>query len=202
MSYANYIPRRNGQAPELHGKAKNYSRSCKAKQSRDLGREFEALLERSFDALEAMGYLSVEKTPEPIKILSARDKYGHFTACFVKKSQSDFGGTLAGGRSFRAEAKCTTTDRINQSVVREDQVDYLRHHDRLGAVSMVILGFLSPAGAANVYALPFTVWDSIFALLRRKHVLEADLTPWRVAVEGGMLRLDKAEGMPDVAAGS
>jgi recombination protein U len=181
--YANYRPRGNLGAEKA---------SAKNRGNREAGKAFEQLLERSFDALETMGYLSVEKTPEPIKILSARDKYGHFTACFVKKSQSDFGGTLAGGRSFRAEAKCTTSDRIAESVVRPDQVDYLRHHDRLGAVSMVIVGFIPAFGAPNVYAVPFCEWDSIFSRLGHKYALESDLGAFAVKSEGGVLRLDDA----------
>jgi len=143
--------------------------------SRALGKQFEDRLSASFAYYDHRGYASVEKTPEPMKILKRLDA-GRFIACFIKKAQADYSGTLKGGRRIIFEAKFTATDRLKQEVVDSNQADYLRKHAALGARCYVVAGFAS----GKVYLVPWAAWDDMKGHFGRKYVTEADLSEYRV----------------------
>ena len=77
---------------------KDPRRQLQGKQSRDMGKRFEERIERSFNYYDFTGFASIEKTPEPMKILRRLEK-GRFVACFLKKAQADYKGTVKGGRT-------------------------------------------------------------------------------------------------------
>jgi len=150
-------------------------RKFMGQRSRALGKQFEDRLTASFDYYDYRGYASVEKTPEPMKILKPLDA-GRFIACFTKKAQADYSGTMKGGRRVIFEAKFTAMDRLKQEVVDDNQAKYLRKHAALGARCYVVAGYAS----GNVYRVPWEVWDGMKAHFGRKYVTEADLTEYRV----------------------
>lgn len=105
------------------------------------GAEFEKLIERSCEYYREKGIALIEKTPEPIRILTKVDNHGTFKACFTKQAQPDFKGTLKGGKAIVFDAKCTMTDKIPISALSDEQVKCLTMHENLGAISGVLMTF-------------------------------------------------------------
>jgi recombination protein U len=105
------------------------------------GAEFEKLIERSCEYYREKGIALIEKTPEPIRILTKVDNHGTFKACFIKQAQPDFKGTLKGGKAIAFDAKCTMTDKIPISALSDEQVKCLTMHENLGAISGVLMSY-------------------------------------------------------------
>ncbi len=146
--------------------------------NRARGKQFEARLDTAFEYYKARGSAVVEKTPEPMKPIRNMGQ-GRFLACYERKAQPDYKGTIKGGRSVMFEAKFTSTDRIKQEKVSEAQGDYLDEHQALGARCYVLAGFLTGA----VYRLPWDDWKGMKERFGRKYVTEADLQPYRVPTD-------------------
>ena len=163
---------------------KDPRRQLQGQESRAMGKLFEERIDASFAYYKAQGFALVEKTPEPIKVLSKPDKYQRFMACFTKSAQPDYKGTIKGGRTVVFEAKFTwgVEQRINQDAVtrgkdgRDGQWEYLDRQEALGARCYILAGFLSGA----VYRVPWDVWRNMKAIYGRKYVTEADLEQYRV----------------------
>ena len=131
------------------------------------------------------GQVCVEKTPEPMKPLSKPDKQGRFRACFTKKAQPDFQGTLFGGRSVVFEAKHTDGDRINFDRVTDEQAKRLEKHWKLGAASFVLVSFR----LTMFCRIPWPVWRDMKELYGRKYMTEAECERFRVKYIAGVIKL-------------
>lgn len=164
--------------------AKAYQRRVAGARARVAGGTFENLIEASCQWYEMRGQLKANKTPEPMKPISAPDAQGRFRACYTKKAQVDFSGTLQGGRSVRFEAKQTNTDRFERSRLTDDQMKDLRGHQEMGARCFVLLCF----GLTHFYRVPWGVWDNMRAIYGRQYVTEEDLVKYRIPYEGGVIK--------------
>lgn len=169
-------------------------RKLQGQRSRAMGKQFEDRIDQSFAYYRARGFADVEKTPEPIKVLSKPDKYQRFTACFAKSAQPDYKGTIKGGRTVMFEAKFTwgKEQRIQQDAVKkgkdgkDGQWEYLDRQEVLGARCYIIAGFASGA----VFRIPWDIWKNMKAHFGRKYVTEADLGKYLVGVSwNGILLL-------------
>ena len=143
--------------------------------SRAQGRAFEDRLDRSFDYYNETGYAQIDKTPEPMKVLRRLEK-GRFIACFLKKAQPDYKGTVKGGRSVMFEAKYTEQDRMAQDVVSEEQRKYLDRGAQLGARCYVLAGFKG----GGVYRIPWADWTDMKRLFGHKYVTEEQIQKYQV----------------------
>lgn len=153
--------------------------------SRTSGKQFESRLDAAFMAYTIAGIAAVEKTPEPMRPLSSLGN-GRFVACFEKKAQPDYKGTLSGGRTIVFEAKYTAADRMAQSRVTDAQAAYMDRYADLGAQCYVVAGFAS----GGVYRVPWAIWRDMKDQFGRKYVTEADLEQYRVQVTAkGTLQL-------------
>ena len=152
--------------------------------SKAQGKIFEDRLSAAFDYYRERGLASVDKTPEPMKVLKSIGQ-GRFMCCFEKKAQPDFTGTVRGGRSVMFEAKFTASDRMEQNRVLPQQADYLTRHQALGARCYVLAGF----STGHVYRIPWSIWAEMKQRFGRKYVREADLEIFLVPVENGRLKL-------------
>lgn len=144
--------------------------------NRAAGLAFEERLDLAFAYYKERGFAIVDKTPEPVKIIRRLDG-GRFVACFTKKAQPDYKGTIKGGRSVLYEAKFTRTDRLRQEAVNDVQQDYLTRQTELGARCYVLAGFRT----GNVYRVPWPVWAAMDKYFGHKYVTEKDLQPYQVA---------------------
>ncbi|MBQ8616355.1 MAG: Holliday junction resolvase RecU [Clostridia bacterium] len=143
--------------------------------NREHGKAFEDMLDRTFDYYNERGFAIVDKTPEPMKVLRRLEK-GRFIACFLKKAQPDYKGTMKGGRSVMFEAKYTTQPRMAQDVVSEAQWKYLDRSTALGARCYVLAGFKS----GGVYRIPWTDWTDMKRLFGHKYVTEDQIQRYQV----------------------
>ena len=119
--------------------AKNPARQAQGSISRATGEGFEAQILTACAYYRAHGIAEIDKTPEPIKVISGRHQNPSgcwsFEAVFTKQAQPDFQGTLCGGSSVVFEAKATDKDRIMQSAVTEEQARALESHANMGALA-------------------------------------------------------------------
>lgn len=134
-----------------------------------MGQEFESLLDESFAYYDERGFACIEKTPEPMKPVKDLGN-GKFIACYEKKAQPDYKGTIKGGRSVMFEAKFTSTEKMGQKRVSQGQTDYMNKHQLLGARCYVVIGFAT----GNVYRFPWEDWCSMKEIFGRKYVTEQD----------------------------
>lgn len=171
--------------PTAAAALKHAQQSIRGRQSRDIGNQFEKMVEASMLWYEERGQVCVEKTPEPMKPLGKADKWGRFLACFTKKAQPDFKGTLLGGRSVVFEAKHTDGDRINFDRVTDKQADRLEKHWKLGAASFVLVSFR----LTMFCRIPWPVWRDMKELYGRKYMTEAECERFRVKYIAGVIKL-------------
>ncbi len=145
--------------------------------SRARGKQFEENITNALDYYESIGFVKVEKTPEPMKILKSLGN-GRFLACFEKQAQPDYKGAIAGGRSVIFEAKFTSSDRMEQDRVLEEQEKSLEKYSAMNALCFVVAGF----STGGVYRIPWAVWRDMRSHFGRKYITEADLGEYRVPI--------------------
>lgn len=172
---------------ELPEHLKNNDPRIKGLISKRAGEIFEEIIAASLIWYESRMVACIEKTPEPTKQLNQPDQWGRFRACYTKKAQPDFKGTLANGRSVVFEAKHTDADRIKRERVTKDQSDRLALHHALGAVAFVLVSF----GLQDFYRIPWKVWRDMKAIYGRKYLLKTELGQYRVPYENGVIKILK-----------
>ena len=110
-----YNPRTNAEGypdPTPYEAERHIRAQITGKQARVAGNYFENMISASCEYYRDRGIAKIEKTPEPMKPLGAKNRKGQFLACYTKQAQPDYGGTLKGGQSIYFEAKHTDDDRI------------------------------------------------------------------------------------------
>ena len=152
-------------------------RQLQGLRSRAIGKAFEDRIDKTLEYYAARGFAQIDKTPEPMKILRRMDK-GRFVACFLKKAQPDYKGTIKGGRSILFDAKYTEADRMHQDVVSEDQWKYLDRGAALGARCYVLIGFRS----GKVYRVPWSACADMKRIFGHQYVTEAEIKQYDVQV--------------------
>lgn len=167
--------------------SKDPKRQLLGKIAKQMGQRFEAKLDASFEYYACRGFAIIEKTPEPMRPTKSLGN-GKFIAYYEKKAQTDYKGTIRGGRSIIFEAKFTSAGRMEQSRVLENQADYMDRHQVLGARCFVVAGF----STGGVYRIPWEIWRDMKTHFGRKYITEADLEKYRVqtAWNGTLMLLD------------
>ncbi len=145
--------------------------------SKAKGQAFERRLDGAFRHYDEMGFALIEKTPEPLRV-TRRLTGGKVEAFFEKRAQPDYKGTIRGGRAVVFEAKFTSSSRLEQSRVLEEQGRCLDKHQQLGAKCFIIAGY----SGGGVYRIPWDVWKAMKERFGRKYITEADLQIYRVPV--------------------
>ena len=162
-----------------------YKRQIAGARARIAGEIFENQIEGSLRWHIDRGLLKANKTPEPMKPLGKPNARGQFLACYTKKAQVDFCGTMYGGRSVRFEAKQTDTDRFERKRLTSEQMDDLRDHQKLGALCFVLLCF----GFDHFYRVPWQVWENMKAIYGRLYVTEKDVQHFRIPYTAGVIKI-------------
>ena len=149
------------------------------------GEAFEFHIEAALLRYKEAGIAEIEKTPEPIKQIGRKNHKGQFLACYAKRAQPDFKGTLHGGRSIVFEAKSTRQDRISQGAVTDDQRDRLERHNKLGALAFVIVSM----NLQDFYRIPWEIWRDMKQIYGHKSMNRDELEPFRIEWRDGMIQL-------------
>lgn len=149
-----------------------------------MGHAFEDHIMAGCTQYALQGRAEIEKTPEPFRVMK-KHVQGMFMGRFTSKAQPDFQGTLKGGQSICFEAKYTTTDKLRQNILTEEQRRKLENHHRLGGVTGVCAGIQN-----EFYFVPWPVWRDMKKHFGRKHVTAQDLEPYTVLFNGAIMFLD------------
>lgn len=167
--------------------AKDPARQYQGAVNRAQGKQFERLIDDALAYYEQKGTAAIEKTPEPMRPTKDLGT-GKFIAYYEKQAQPDYKGTLKGGRSVVFEAKHTTSDRIEQNRVTQEQSDRLDKYQSMGALCFVFVGF----NMRDFFKVPWDVWREMKKTYGRKYTTQEELEPYRVATGrmGNLLILD------------
>lgn len=155
--------------------------------NREVGETFEEYIKAACAYYRIRGFAEVDKTPEPFKVTSGRHKNQGgmfvFEGVFTKQAQPDFQGTLKGGRSVVFEAKTSTSDRIEQSVVTSEQKRALISHEKLGAWAYVMVSL----SLRSFYRIPWVVWSEMKERFGHKYMTAEELSLYAVPMRNGIL---------------
>lgn len=151
--------------------------------NRAAGEEWERILEASCQHYRLKGEAEIEKTPEPMKPIGPKNSRGQFLACYTKQAQPDYKGTLKGGRAVVFEAKHTASDRLEQSVVTDEQKKRLDRHMALGAECFVMVSF----GFREFFKVPWATFRAMKEHYGRKYITQEDVQEYKVRYIGGVL---------------
>ena len=152
------------------------------------GHTFESAIKAACVLYSNRGWAEIEKTPEPFRVLE-KSRDGVFKGRFTAHAQPDFQGTMNGGRSIVFEAKYTTTDRMKQDVLTQEQRDMLEKHCKHGAIAAVCVGI-----GSDFFFVPWQIWREMKVRFGRIYVTAEDLETWRVRFNGAVLFLDYENG--------
>ena len=161
-----------------------YNRTIKGRLSKSRGQAFEGIIEVSCRYYRGKGVADILKSSEPMRPLSKPNSKGQFLACFTKKSGPDYVGVLNGGRFIALEAKHTDADRLQHSVVSEEQEKQLNRHTALGAKCFVIVSFRFQ----QFFKIPWEVFRDMKARYGRKYIRPKDVQEYKVRYVGGILQ--------------
>lgn len=183
-----YDPHRNAEGypdPTPYEAERHMKAQLTGRRARVAGSHFENMISASCDFYHDRGLAKIEKTPEPMKPLGAKNKKGQFLACYTKQAQPDYSGTLRGGRSVYFEAKHTDSDRIEQRRLTDEQADDLEAHYKLGALTFVLVSF----SLSDFYRVPWPVWRDMAEIYGRKYIKQVELEPYEVPAVAGYIKL-------------
>lgn len=159
-----------------------YQKSAIGRYARASGQIFERMIENSCDYYRRLGIAHIEKTPEAMRILRPLNdrRAGQFVAVFTKQAQPDFKGVLCDGSGIMFDAKHTDSDRINQTVVTEEQIRDLNLFQEMGAHCYIMVGL----GHKDFYRVPWEIWKNMKRLFGHKHMNKTDLEPYHLKTSG------------------
>lgn len=163
--------------------AQHYRAIVIGRQNKAAGEEWERILEASCKHYRLEREAEIEKTPEPMKPVGAKNAKGQFLACYTKRAQPDYKGTLKGGRAVVFEAKHTASERLQQSVVTDDQKKRLDRHMALGADCFVMVSF----GFREFFKVPWAIFRAMKEHYGRKYITPGDVQEYKVKYIGGVL---------------
>lgn len=188
IAVTKYDPRKNAEGyndPTPYAAEKHIRAQLRGKQARVAGGYFENIISASCAYYADRGLAYIEKTPEPMKPLGAKNQKGQFLACYTKQAQPDYKGTLKGGRAIVFEAKHTDDERIEFSRLTEMQREALEKHHKLGALSFVLVSI----GLTDFYRVPWPVWRDMAENYGRKYITHAELSPYEVPAVAGYIKI-------------
>ena len=180
-------PRKNAEGyndPTPYAAEKHMMAQIRGKQARVAGGYFENIISASCDYYLSRGLAKIEKTPEPMKPLGAKNRKGQFLACYTKQAQPDYGGTLKGGRSIYFEAKHTDDERIEQRRLTQEQQNDLEAHHKLGAIAFVLVSM----SLTDFCRVPWPVWRDMAEIYGRKYMTHAELSRYEVPATAGFIK--------------
>ncbi|MHC5215635.1 Holliday junction resolvase RecU [Enterococcus sp. LJL128] len=171
-------------------KQKNPIKSQQSALNNKQGAMFEDLILKGCEVYRQKGRASIEKTPEPFKVLSlSKTKQGQFTGQFQKhkKAQPDFKGVLNDGRAIIFEAKVSMDgrNRINQNRITDTQMKQLDEYEQMGAVAGVCVLINKTAAF-----IPLAVWKHMKQLFGRKYMTEEEAALFQVETFSAILFLN------------
>ena len=167
---------------------KGFQRRYRSLQNNGYGKNFEKSISDACDYYRINKIADITKIDEPFRVIQLY-KGGKFKGQFTKNANPDFEGTLKGGRSICFEAKYTTTDRINKSVISKKQEEVLTNKTDLGGYTGVCVGIQD-----KYFFIPWQVWQDMKAIYGRQYLKAEDIGEYEVIFRQGIRFLDYKVG--------
>lgn len=156
--------------------------------NRAAGQSFEELITESLAYYYEKGYASIEKTPEPMRVLKQNVDHT-FTAVYTKKAQPDYKGVLLGGQAIIFEAKFTSNDRIRQEAVTKEQELMFERYQKMDAQCFVIVSIQG----TDFYRVPWNTWKGMKEMYGHKYMNKQELERYRIRMRQVLLLLEGIE---------
>ncbi len=159
---------------------KNQQSKLRARNAKSLsnGKAFEELISFACNKYLDAGEACIAKTPEPFAVYS-RTKDGLFMGRFTAaKAQPDFQGIIKGGKSIIFEAKCTSKDRIQQSVITDAQAKILNAHEKMDGLCFVAISIDD-----RYFWIPWDKWKNMKELYGHKYIKPEEVEEFEVKAE-------------------
>jgi len=158
-----------------------YNKSFNGYINRQRGANFEELINSSCLYYKNNGIAHIEKTPEPMKIIRPfNPERSLFIAAFDKKAQADYKGIMASGQCVHFEAKSTISDRINQNVLSDKQIDDLTTTNKFGGDCFILVSMNS---YNQFFRVPWNVWNDMKTLFGHKYMSISELAPYEIKIQ-------------------
>ena len=157
-----------------------YQRAVRNYISRAKGLSFEDTITSSCVIYLRNSIAKIEKQQEPMKIIRKMSTPGQFLACFTQRSGVDYKGTLKGGQAVAFEAKHTDTEKMDYKRLQPWQMDYLKEHAELGAITFILVSFKMQ----NFYRIPLDQWSNMKENYGRLYLTEKDIQEYKIKDNG------------------
>lgn len=152
---------------------KDVKRSLQSLNNNAQGHFFEQQIERACNHYREMGIANIHKTPEPFRVLKKLPA-GKFQGQFIKRAEPDFKGVFKTGQSIVFECKYTSKDKIQKSVLSENQAIELERNHNLNCIAAVCICFAEGL-TERYFFVPFEVWKNMEKYFGKKSVTTEDL---------------------------
>lgn len=142
------------------------------------GRFFEAQIERACNYYREKNIANIHKVLEPFRVLKKLPA-GKFTGQFLRKAEPDFKGCLLDGQCIVFECKYTSQNKIQRSILSENQNAELERNNNLNCITAVCICFAE--GLTDRYFfVPFDVWLNMEKYFGKKSVTAEDLKKFEI----------------------
>ena len=142
-----YDPRKNAEGyndPTPYAAEKHMMAQIRGKQARVAGGYFENIISASCDYYLSRGLAKIEKTPEPMKPLGAKNRKGQFLACYTKQAQPLM--------TYLEDGHCSLSNNLSENAIRPFTVgrkNWLFSASPKGAASSAIVYTMVEMAKAN-----------------------------------------------------
>lgn len=157
--------------------------------NRASGQDFENTISEALDYYYEKGYASIEKTPEPMRVLKQNADKKTFTAIYTKKAQPDYKGVLLGGQAIIFEAKHTSADQIKQGAVTDEQATVFERYQKMGSQCFVMVS----VQGTDFYRVPWDIWKGMKEMFGHKYMNKSELERYRIKMKQVLLLLEGIE---------
>lgn len=142
------------------------------------GRFFEEQIERACNYYREKNIANIHKVLEPFRVLKKLPA-GKFTGQFLRKAEPDFKGCLLDGQCIVFECKYTSQNKIQRSILSENQNAELERNNNLNCITAVCICFAE--GLTDRYFfVPFDVWLNMEKYFGKKSVTAEDLKKFEI----------------------
>lgn len=154
----------------------NDEKKFKSLKNNAQGHFFEKEVERACNYYREKNIANIHKVPEPFRVIKKLPG-GKFQGQFLRKAEPDFKGCLLNGQCIVFECKYTSQDKIQRSILSENQNAELERNNNLKCITAVCICF---AEGEIYFFVPFDVWLNMEKYFGKKSVTAEDLKCFEV----------------------
>lgn len=157
---------------------KDIKRSFQSLKNNAQGCFFEKEIERACNYYREKNIANIHKVPEPFRVLKKLPA-GKFTGQFLRKAEPDFKGCFMNGQCIVFECKYTSQDKIQRSILSENQNAELERNNNLKSIAAVCICFAEGL-TERYFFVPFEVWLNMENYFGKKSVTAEDLKDFEI----------------------